>query len=172
MEVRPVTAKTSRLYYTLVYDNSMLPDDAAREKDKASRVATFTRAIQNIKVLAEGGKLASIAGCQSTGNLGRGYNNNAYFPGAIAEVLVYRRALSETERQGLEAYLQAKYFGPASSQVATPTITPDGGSFSGPVTVTLQTATAGATIRYTLDGTAPGVGSPQYTSSFQPRIRS
>lgn len=57
MEVRPVTAKTSRLYYTLVYDNSMLPDEAAREKDKASRTATFTRAIQNIKTLAEGGTL-------------------------------------------------------------------------------------------------------------------
>ena len=35
----------------------MLPDEAAREKDKASRTATFTRAIQNIKTLAEGGKL-------------------------------------------------------------------------------------------------------------------
>lgn len=57
LEVRPVTAKTSRLYYTLVYDNSMLPDEAAREKDKASRTATFTRAIQNIKILAEGGTL-------------------------------------------------------------------------------------------------------------------
>jgi hypothetical protein len=57
LEVRPVTDKTSRLYYTLIYDNSMMPDDAAREKDKASRTATFTRAIQNIKVLAEGGKL-------------------------------------------------------------------------------------------------------------------
>ena len=58
LEVRPVTDKTSRLYYTLLYDNSMMADDAAREKDKASRTATFTRAIQNIKVLAEGGKLA------------------------------------------------------------------------------------------------------------------
>jgi hypothetical protein len=57
MEVRPVTAKTSHLYYTLVYDNSMLPDDAARAKDKASRTGTFTRAIQNIKTLAEGGTL-------------------------------------------------------------------------------------------------------------------
>ena len=57
LEIRPVTDKTSRLYYTLIYDNSMLPDDGAREKDKAGRTATFTRAIQNIKVLAEGGKL-------------------------------------------------------------------------------------------------------------------
>ena len=59
LEVRPVTDKTSRLYYTLIYDNSMMADDAAREKDKASRTATFTRAIQNIKTLAEGGKLAT-----------------------------------------------------------------------------------------------------------------
>ena len=58
LEVRPVTAKSSRLYYTLIYDNSMLPDEAARDKDKASRTATFTRAIQNIKTLAEGGTLA------------------------------------------------------------------------------------------------------------------
>ena len=57
LEVRPVTDKTSKIYYTLIYDNSMLPDDAARDKDKASRTATFTRAIQNIKTLAEGGKL-------------------------------------------------------------------------------------------------------------------
>jgi len=57
LEVRPVTDKTSKIYYTLIYDNSMLPDDAARDKDKASRTATFTRAIQNIKVIAEGGKL-------------------------------------------------------------------------------------------------------------------
>jgi hypothetical protein len=57
LEVRPVTATTSRIYYTLMYDNSMLPDDAAREKDKASRTATFTRAINNMKTLAEGGTL-------------------------------------------------------------------------------------------------------------------
>jgi len=57
VEVRPVTDKTSKIVYTLVYDNSMLPDDGAREKDKAGRVATFTRAIQNMKVLAEGGTL-------------------------------------------------------------------------------------------------------------------
>jgi len=57
LEVRPVTDKTSKIHYTLIYDNSMLADEAAREKDKASRTATFTRAIQNIKILAEGGTL-------------------------------------------------------------------------------------------------------------------
>jgi hypothetical protein len=57
MEARPVTPTTSKIVYTLVYDNSMLPDDAAREKDKAQRTATFTMALQNIKTLAEGGTL-------------------------------------------------------------------------------------------------------------------
>jgi Polyketide cyclase / dehydrase and lipid transport len=58
LEVRPLTDKTSKIYYTLMYDNSMMADDAAREKDKASRTATFMRAVQNMKTLAEGGKLA------------------------------------------------------------------------------------------------------------------
>ena len=58
LEVRPLTDKTSKIIYTLMYDNSMMADDAAREKDKASRTATFTRAVQNMKTLAEGGKLA------------------------------------------------------------------------------------------------------------------
>jgi hypothetical protein len=57
LEARPVTPTTSKLLYTLVYDNSMLPDDASREKDKASRTATFTRALQNMKTLVEGGTL-------------------------------------------------------------------------------------------------------------------
>ncbi len=58
LEARPVTATTSKLIYTLVYDNSMLADDAARERDMAQRRAQFTRALQNMKVLAEGGTLA------------------------------------------------------------------------------------------------------------------
>ena len=59
LEARPVTATTSKLLYTLVWDNSMLADDAAKEKDKASRTATFTRALQNMKTIAEGGTLPS-----------------------------------------------------------------------------------------------------------------
>jgi polyketide cyclase/dehydrase/lipid transport protein len=57
IEARPVTPTTTKLIYTLIYDNSMLPDDAAREKDKASRTAVFTRALSNMKTLAEGGTL-------------------------------------------------------------------------------------------------------------------
>jgi hypothetical protein len=57
LEARPVTATTSKLVYTLVYDNSTLGDDAAKEKDRQTRTATFTRALQNMKTLVEGGTL-------------------------------------------------------------------------------------------------------------------
>ena len=57
LEARPVTATTSKLVYTLMFDNSMLADDAAREKDIAQKTAVFTRALQNMKTLAEGGTL-------------------------------------------------------------------------------------------------------------------
>jgi hypothetical protein len=57
LEARPVTATTSKLVYTLTFDNSMLADDAAREKDRAAKLRTFTGALENMKILAEGGTL-------------------------------------------------------------------------------------------------------------------
>jgi hypothetical protein len=62
LEARPVTATTSKLVYTLMFDNSMLPDDAAREKDKAQRTTQFTQALENMKILAEGGTLPPAPG--------------------------------------------------------------------------------------------------------------
>jgi hypothetical protein len=57
LEARPLTVSTSKLVYTLMFDNSMLADDAARERDKAQRTTQFTQALQNMKILAEGGTL-------------------------------------------------------------------------------------------------------------------
>jgi polyketide cyclase/dehydrase/lipid transport protein len=57
LEARPLTATTSKIVYTLFFDNSMLPDDKARADDKERRTTTFTRALQNMKTLAEGGTL-------------------------------------------------------------------------------------------------------------------
>jgi len=57
LEARPVTATTSKLVYTLFFDNSMLADDAARAADKARRNLQFTQALENMKILAEGGTL-------------------------------------------------------------------------------------------------------------------
>jgi hypothetical protein len=65
--------------------------------------------VDGVPVMSEGGKEAMITGCQDEGNLGRGYNDDTFFPGDIAEVLVYDRALPDAERQSVEQYLITKY---------------------------------------------------------------
>jgi hypothetical protein len=57
LEARPLTATTSKIAYTLFFDNLMLPDEAARAADRARRTERFMQALQNMKILAEGGKL-------------------------------------------------------------------------------------------------------------------
>jgi len=68
LEARPVTPTTSKIVYTLFFDNSMLADDAAREADRARRTTQFMAALQNMKTLAEGGTLPP-APTRGRGNL-------------------------------------------------------------------------------------------------------
>ena len=75
LEARPVTPTTSKLVYTLVFDNSQLADDAAREADRMRRVQTFTRALENMKTLAEGGTLPARGGGAPGAGGGRGRGN-------------------------------------------------------------------------------------------------
>jgi hypothetical protein len=53
MEAVPVTATTSKLLYTLVYDVSNLPDQSAKDADIARRRSTFQDALANMKAIAE-----------------------------------------------------------------------------------------------------------------------
>jgi alpha-tubulin suppressor-like RCC1 family protein/predicted small metal-binding protein len=85
-----------------------------------------------------------------------------YMAGDIAEVIVYDRVLSGTERQTMESYLQGKY-----AQVATPTMSPNGGTHTGAVNVTMSCATAGAEIRYTTDGSDPTASSILYGGAVE-----
>ena len=54
LEAKPVTDKTSRILYTLMYDVSDKPDKAAKDADIAQRKMRFEGALENMKKLVEG----------------------------------------------------------------------------------------------------------------------
>ena len=53
MEAKPVTAQTSKIIYTLVYDISDKPDQAAKDADIARRRTAFENALKKMKELSE-----------------------------------------------------------------------------------------------------------------------
>jgi len=85
--------------------------------------------------------------------------DGSYFKGILDEVRIHSRALSATEIQGI---YQQDSVG-TSQNVATLIISPTGGNYSGPVSVTMQTATSGASIYYTANGSTPTQSSTLYT---------
>ena len=70
LEARALTATTTQLLYTLLFDNSMLADDAAREADIKNRRTRFSKVLDNMKILAEGGTLppGAVAAPQPQGS--------------------------------------------------------------------------------------------------------
>ena len=56
---------------------------------------------------------------------------------------------------------------PGTPALPPPTVNPDGGTFAGPVTVTLSSAGSEQTIYYTLDGSLPTAGSILYNGPFE-----
>jgi hypothetical protein len=84
---------------------------------------TLTTAIHNgntEKLYVEGelvwtqtNKLTTIKNCATNGFIGRwshGGDNSGWFAGNVAEVIVYAKALDDTDRKKTEDYLTAKYF--------------------------------------------------------------
>lgn len=53
LEIRPVDKKTSKLFYTLVYDAAALPDPSKKDADVANRTKQFTGLLATIKGVAE-----------------------------------------------------------------------------------------------------------------------
>jgi hypothetical protein len=54
VEVRPVSATTSKIVYTLMLDVADKADKAAKDADVAGRRKQFEAALGNMKKLAEG----------------------------------------------------------------------------------------------------------------------
>ena len=54
-----------------------------------------------------------------------------------------------------------------TGKVAAPVISPEAGVYTQAHTISIECSTDGASIRYTLDGSDPTVGSPEYTGPFE-----
>jgi hypothetical protein len=94
----------------------------------------------------------------------RGYGRSWW--GDLAELIIYDRPLSDTERRAIEGYLASKYALYVPTVVA-PTISPPGGRVIGTQLVQLDSATPGAAIRFTLDDSDPTDASPAYTGPIE-----
>ncbi|HEX7863230.1 MAG TPA: chitobiase/beta-hexosaminidase C-terminal domain-containing protein [Verrucomicrobiae bacterium] len=69
--------------------------------------------------------------------------------------------------QTVNAVLSGIFFDAAVESVATPNFSPNGGTFTNTINVAINTATTGATIRYTTNGTLPTASSPIYSSPLE-----
>jgi len=134
-------------------------------------VLTMTTAIKDGRVdrLYIDGKLVRVEGSRSpmvvavsdVATLGRGYGNNTFWSGQLAELLVYDRVLEEAERAVVEGYLRNRYL--------TGAATADAPTWTQARSLSLETATAGGAIWYALGGEEPTNGPPSqlYAIPFQ-----
>ena len=120
------------------------------------------------------GALSGTGALSLSGTLAYGSANQLYvggdsigerLNGFIAELLVYNRALSTTERQYVESYLYDKYLVGTQVTSSAPSIGLTSGTYSAPQLITLS-STTGAAIYYTIDGTNPTTGSQLYSVPF------
>jgi hypothetical protein len=108
------------------------------------------------------GSINNVTNVVRTGNyLGSAYNAQNFFSGKIAEVLIYNRPLSASERISVQGYINSRY----GVAITTPTITPTTGVYATSQTVTI-TADPAVAIYYTDDESTPTTSSTLYTGPF------
>lgn len=81
------------------------------------------------------------------------------FSGIIDEMQIYNKALTPEQVNGL-------YSGDMPQYAQTPEVTPTGGTYSTAIDITITSATDGAEIYYTLDGSDPDDSSTLYQGVF------
>jgi formylglycine-generating enzyme required for sulfatase activity len=141
--------------------------------DSPVKQATYTQVDQASQVAQprftpDGGSFASSVGVQiacSTPGATIRYTTDGSTPSQTNGTVIASGGtvtLSDTTTLAAIAYAGGKIDSPVKqatytklAQVAQPTFAPDGGSFAISVAVQISCSTAGATIRYTTDGSAP-----------------
>jgi hypothetical protein len=130
--------------------------------DGTSTATLYTNGNQS----AENTSMFAIDNTTRSGNYVGRYSASGgefYFEGQIAELLIYNRGVSDSERQAVEVYLSQRYGLPP----VAPTISPSYSVFdSGPQTVTITSDDPSATIFFTTDNSEPTPSSPEYDSPF------
>lgn len=86
----------------------------------------------------------------------------SFWQGELAELLVYSRVVSDTEKAQIEAYLFARYQLDTTTSTQAPVMSVPTGTLSQPQGIAIA-ASPGATVHVTLDGTQPTTSSPTYS---------
>lgn len=134
------------------------------------RVASMINAGDTTRAFLDGVEMTGSAGLTggAPGRLalggGEGRSNDP-LPVRIAEVVVFDRALDAAELDLVHVHFATRH-GVFAAAAARPEIAPLSNYGDGDVQVTLATATPGAEIRYTTDGSAPDAGATLYAGSF------
>ncbi len=81
------------------------------------------------------------------------------FDGIIDEIQIYNKALTPEQVNNL-------YSGDIPEYTQTPEITPNAGTYTNAIDISISSATEGAQIYYTLDGTTPNQSSALYQDTF------
>jgi hypothetical protein len=119
----------------------------------------------------------NITNIERTGNfIGKAFGSTNFFEGQIAEVIVFKKGLSDAERKAVESYIFYKYGVGSSPSPPAPiisvqscndsgcTLIPATGSYSSTQTVEIHTDPIFTQIRYTVDGSTPTTSSTLYSS--------
>jgi hypothetical protein len=62
------------------------------------------------RVASVPGKTGRLANLRDSGSICRGHDDDTFFPGEVAEIIVHARALGAAELSELDQYLSRKYF--------------------------------------------------------------
>jgi hypothetical protein len=125
-------------------------DGAGSATVSINSTALNTGSVQNLRNVA---RAQNILGADSS--------TSTFWSGELAEILVYSRALTETERKNVQAYLFTRYQLANTTSTPDPRVSVDSGTMSEPSQVAIS-ANADAEIRYSVDGSTPTGSSNLY----------